>query len=1192
MFPERGLIEIFAHLHLHSEYSLLDGACRIKELVAAVKELGQEAVAITDHGAMYGAVDFYKEAVKQGIKPIIGCEMYVAPRGMKDKTHGVDSDYSHLVLLCENMTGYRNLIKLVSLSWTEGFYVKPRIDRRTLSEHSEGLIALSACLAGDIPKLLLNGDYVSAYNTALEYRDMFGEGNFFLELQNHGIEEQKTVNAGIIRIHNETGIPLAVTNDCHYIKKSDARTHEILLCIQTKSTVDDAGAFRFPTNEFYLKSEDEMRSLFPEYPEAADNTVRIAERCNVEFEFGHTKLPHFDVPEGVSHAEYLRKMCFDGLRVRYENPDEERLTSRLDYELSVVERMGYTDYYLIVNDFVQYAKSHGIPVGPGRGSGAGSLAAYCVGITDVDPMKYDLLFERFLNPERVSMPDFDIDFCNERRQEVIDYVIRKYGADNVAQIITFGTMAAKAAVRDVGRALGLPYSVPDRIAKMIPNSLHITLNQALEESESLRREYESDPQTKELLDISMSLEGMPRHASTHAAGVVITRLPVSEYVPLAVNDGVAVTQYTMTTLEELGLLKMDFLGIRNLTVIKDAERMIRRTRPDFSMKDIPYDDAEVFGMMSAGETEGVFQFESSGMRSVLQRMEPKSVEDLTAVLSLYRPGPMASIPKYIENSRNPSNIKYDDERLGKILDVTYGCIVYQEQVMQIFRELAGYSLGRADVVRRAMSKKKHDVMRKEREVFLNGLKDEDGNIIVEGAIARGVKRETAEKIFGEMESFASYAFNKSHAVCYAVVAYQTAYLKCKFPGEYMSALLTSVLDWRGKVSEYIEECRRMGIPVLPPSINESDVEFTYTPAGIRFGLLAIKNLGRGAIVRIIREREAGGKFKRFSEFCSRACGTEVNRRAIESLIKSGALDGLADNRRQMLISIDMVMDYLEEDRRRNIEGQLNLFGEEENGGQGLELPKTEEFPLGELLAMEKEVTELYLSSHPLEAYNDIAKRVHAVSIPQIIAGAEDETDTRFCDGKNVRLLVMIDKIKLKLSKNNEKMAFADIEDSGGSLEMIVFPKVLAGSGGIIAEHVPLIIDGRISLREEEEPKIICERVFTPAQADNLPQIESESGAYRRESNPQSGTRRGEPQRQKGNPILFLRVSSMKSPEWQRALKVIKVFDGISRVFIRCADSGEMIEAPVQYRVMMNKVMLEELTRILGEGNVAVRYETV
>ena len=1182
---------MFAHLHLHSEYSLLDGACRIKDLVAAVRELGQDAVAVTDHGAMYGAVDFYKEAKKQGVKPIIGCEVYVAPRSMTDKTHGVDSEYSHLVLLCENNTGYHNLIRLVSLSWTEGFYNKPRIDRQILSRHTEGLIALSACLAGDIPRFLLNGDYASAYKRALEYREMFGEENFFLELQNHGIEEQKTVSAGLLRLHKETGIPLVLTNDCHYIRKSDARTHEILLCIQTKSTVNDPGAFRFPTNEFYLKSEAEMRALFPEVPEAADNTVKIAERCQVEFEFGHTKLPHFEVPGGMNHAVYLKNMCYDGLRARYENPDDERLLSRLWYELSVVEKMGYTDYYLIVNDFVQYAKSHGIPVGPGRGSGAGSLAAYCVGITDVDPMKYDLLFERFLNPERVSMPDFDIDFCNERRQEVIDYVIRKYGADNVAQIITFGTMAAKAVVRDVGRALGMPYSVPDRIAKMIPNALHITLKEALEGSEELRREYDGDPEIKELLDISMSLEGMPRHASTHAAGVVITRLPVSEYVPLAVNDDVAVTQYTMTTLEELGLLKMDFLGIRNLTVIKDAEEMIRRKHPSFRMKSIPYDDPDVFAMMGAGETSGVFQFESAGMRGVLQRMEPKSIEDLTAVLSLYRPGPMASIPKYIENSRNPSRIQYDDERLKPILDVTYGCIVYQEQVMQIFRALAGYSLGRADVVRRAMSKKKHDVMRREREVFLNGLRDDDGAVIVEGAIARGVKREAAEKIFGEMESFASYAFNKSHAVCYAVVAYQTAYLKCKFPGEYMSALLTSVLDWRGKVSEYIVECRRMGISVLPPSINESDLNFTYTPEGIRFGLLAIKNLGRGAIIRILREREAGGPYRGFFEFCSRVSGSEVNRRAVESLIKSGALDGLADNRRQMLISVGLVMDYLENDRRHNLEGQMNLFGDKEASGQGIELPKSEEFPLEELLAMEKEVTELYLSSHPLEAYADIARRVRAVPILKIIAGAEDETDTRYADGRHVRLLAMIEKLKLKLSRNNEKMAFADVEDAGGTLEMIIFPKVLAEHAAVVAEHVPLILDGRISLREDEEPKIICERMFPLSQADHLPPAEYGDGRPPRhdEPSPPPAPLPEQQQKRHGNPVLFLRVPSMDSPEWQRAMKVMKVFDGITRVFIRCADTGEMVEAPAQYRVMMNDVMLRELSRILGGDNVAVRY---
>lgn len=1190
---------MFAHLHLHTEYSLLDGACRIKELIAAVKELGQEAVAITDHGVMYGAVEFYKEAKEQGIKPIIGCEVYVAPRGMDDKVHGIDSEYSHLVLLCENMTGYKNLIKLVSRSWTDGFYIKPRIDREFLGAHSEGLIALSACLAGDIPRFLLNNDYQSALARALEYRDMFGEGNFYLELQNHGIDDQQIVNAGLVRLHNETDIPLVVTNDCHYIKRSDERIHEILLCIQTKSTLDEPNAFRFPTNEFYLKSEDEMRALFPDYPEAADNTVKIAERCNVEFEFGHTKLPHFDVPDGYGHAQYLRDMCYNGLRVKYENPNDEALISRLEYELSVIEKMGYVDYYLIVNDFVQYAKSHDIPVGPGRGSGAGSLAAYCVGITDVDPIRYNLLFERFLNPERVSMPDFDIDFCNERRQEVIDYVIGKYGKDNVAQIVTFGTMAAKAAVRDVGRALGMPYSFPDRIAKLIPNSLHVTIKSALEESEELRELYEHNEQAHELIDLCMRIEGMPRHASTHAAGVVITELPVSEYVPLAVNDDVVVTQYTMTILEELGLLKMDFLGIRNLTVIKEAEEMIKRRHPQFSINNIPYNDEEVFAMMSAGETEGVFQFESQGMKNVLQRMEPKSVEDLTAVLSLYRPGPMASIPKYIENSKNPALIKYDDERLRNILDVTYGCIVYQEQVMQIFRTLAGYSLGRADIVRRAMSKKKHDVMQNERRVFIEGLKDENGTVIVEGAVNMGVDRSVAERIFGEMEAFASYAFNKSHAVCYATVAYQTAYLKCRFPGEYMSALLTSVFDWRGKLSEYIAECRRINIAVLPPHVNESSMGFVCTQNGIRFGLLAIKNLGKGAIVRILRERELGGEYVSFLDFCSRSCGGEVNRRAIESLIKSGALDGLADNRRQMLVSLDRVMDYLENDRRRNIEGQINLFGDEKGISESIELAQIEEMPLTELLAMEKEATGLYLSSHPLDAYADTAKNIHAVPLLNIIGSAEDEVSSQLRDGQSVRLLVMIESMKSKLSKNNEKMAFVEIEDSGGELEMIIFPKIFAIHSGIIAENIPLIIDGRISLREEGEPKIICERVFSINEADRLPPLEQQDVKVSQDSrlNDARGnsSRAAAPnkycgQGSRGDPILYIRVPSMESEEWKRALKVIRIFDGASRVFVRCADSGKMMEAPRKYRVMMNNVMLRELGRILGDENVAVKYE--
>ncbi len=1176
---------MFAHLHVHSEYSLLDGACRIKQLISAVKELGQEAVAITDHGVLYGAVDFYKEAKKQGVKPIIGCEVYVAQRSMQDRVFGLDSDSAHLVLLCENNVGYHNLMQIVSRSWTEGFYNKPRVDHALLAQYSEGLIALSGCLSGEIPRSLNNNDYPTALKLALEYRDMFGEGNFYLELQNHGLVQQEIVNAGIIRLHNETGIPIVATNDCHYIKKDDARVQEILLCIQTRTTIEDKTALRMPNDEFYLKSEGEMREIFSDYQEAVDNTAEIAERCCVEFEFGHTRLPHFDVPDGREHCEYLRDMCYSGLKQRYENPEDKQLVSRLEYELSVINSMGYTDYYLIVSDFVNYAHAHDIPVGPGRGSGAGSLAAYCVGITNIDPIKYNLLFERFLNPERVSMPDFDIDFCNERRQEVIDYVISKYGANNVAQIVTFGTMAAKAAIRDVARVMVMPYSFGDKIAKMIPHSLHITLREALEESKELRELYESDDRVRELLDVSMSIEGMPRHASTHAAGVVITELPVSEYVPLAVNDDVVVTQYTMTTLEELGLLKMDFLGIRNLTVIKDAETMIRKKSPDFSVSKISYEEKDVFAMMSSGETLGVFQFESAGMRSVLARVEPESIEDLTAVLSLYRPGPMASIPKFIENRKNPSLIKYDDERLKDILDVTYGCIVYQEQVMQIFRRLAGYSLGRADVVRRAMSKKKHDVMQKEREVFINGLKDENGNVIVEGALNRGVSEDAAEKIFGEMEAFASYAFNKSHAVCYASVAYQTAYLKTRYPAEYMAALLTSVFDWRSKVSEYIAECRRMKISVLPPHVNESSLGFTCTDEGIRFGLLAIKNLGKGAILRLVRERETNGKYTSFVDFCCRAFGKDINRMAIESLIKSGAMDGLADNRRQMLLSLDRVMNYLENDKRRNIDGQLNLFGEEEQGSGEIEMVATDEMPLGELLAMEKEVTEMYLTRHPLDEYADIAAKIGATPLIDIIQSAEDEMSTEYKDGSRVRVLVMVDSFKLKVSRKGEKMAFAVAEDSGGSLEMIVFPGVFAACSNLLAIGNIICVDARISLRDEEEPKLICERILSAEQAKGL----TSPGFPAQTDDSRARNSRGVSQPD-GRPMLYLRAPSMESPQMQRAMKVIRVFDGSSRLFVYLTESGKLMEAPSKYRVMMNTVMLDELSRILGEENVAVKYE--
>ena len=870
----------FVHLHVHTEYSLLDGACKIKNLVKAAKELSQPAIAITDHGCMYGVIDFYKAAKKEGIKPIIGCEVYVAPRKYTDKVAELDRENRHMVLLCENNVGYQNLIKLVSMAWIDGFYGKPRVDEELLEKYHEGIIALSACLAGEIPKALMRGNYELAKEKALKYKRIFGENNFFLELQDHGILEQKRINSDIIKLSKECDIPLVVTNDCHYIKREDKDLHKILLCIQTNHTIEDENSFEFPTDEFYLKSEAEMRELFPNVPEAYENTVKIAERCNVEFEFGKTKLPRFDVPDGKDHIEYFREECYKGLHRRYgENPSQS-LTDRLEYELSVIIKMGYVDYYLIVNDYVSYAKKNGIPVGMGRGSGAGSLAAYCIGITGIDPIKYNLLFERFLNPERVSMPDFDVDFCKDRRQEVIDYVIRKYGSDHVAQIVAFGTMAARGAIRDVGRALAMSYAEVDSVAKLVPYDLKMTIEKALTISDELTQRYNNEPAVHRLIDMAMRLEGTPRHATTHAAGVVITDKPVSEYVPLSRNDEAIVTQFTMTTLDELGLLKMDFLGLRNLTVLDDTEKMIRKKEPLFSIKNIPDDDKKVFEMLSKGDTEGVFQFESSGMRNVLTQLKPETIEDLIAVISLYRPGPMDSIPKYIENCHNPVKVTYKHELLKPILEVTYGCIVYQEQVMQIFRSLAGYSLGRADIVRRAMSKKKADVMEHERKIFIEGLLREDGSIEVEGCIRRGIPRSIAEEIFAEMESFASYAFNKAHAACYAMISYQTAYLKCHYPCEYNAALLSSVLDNSGKVAVYIDDCMKHNIRVLPPHINESNIGFTVCGKNIRFGLMAIKNIGKGFITNIINERR-NGEYTSFYDFCSRVYSKDMNKRWLD-----------------------------------------------------------------------------------------------------------------------------------------------------------------------------------------------------------------------------------------------------------------------------------------------------------------------
>ncbi len=1176
----------FTHLHVHSEYSLLDGACRISRLPAAAKKMGQTALAITDHGVMYGVIDFYRTCKKEGIKPIIGCEVYVAPRTRFDKTFEYDKNYYHMVLLCENNTGYQNLIKLVSKGFTEGFYNKPRIDDSLLEQYHEGLICLSACLAGEIPQKLLREDYKGAKEKALYYRDLFGKDNFFLELQNHGISEQLRTNPQIIKISEETGIPLVVTNDSHYIEKEDSRTHRILLCIQTNHTINDEDRMEFQTDEFYLKSEQEMRSLFPNHPEAFDNTQKIAERCNVEFEFGVRKLPHFDVPNNEDHYEYFKRGCYEGLYRHYgENPDSS-LTDRLEYELSTIKRMGFVDYYLIVNDFVQYAKKTGIPVGPGRGSGAGSLCAYCIGITDVDPIKYNLLFERFLNPERVSMPDFDIDFCKERRGEVIDYVIRKYGADHVAQIIAFGTMAARGSIRDVGRALAMPYSSVDKIAKLVPFDIGITIKKAMALNSELKSLYENDPQVKNLLDIAMSIEGMPRHATMHAAGVVITEKPVSDYVPLSKNDDNIVTQFTMTTLEELGLLKMDFLGLRNLTVIDDAVKKIRFMEPEFSLENISYEDKAVFDMMSQGNSEGVFQFESQGMKNVLTQLKPESLEDLIAVISLYRPGPMDSIPTYIDNRHNPSHIKYKHPLLKDILDVTYGCIVYQEQVMQIFRTLAGYSLGRADIVRRAMSKKKHDVMEKERKIFIEGLTDEKGNVVVEGCLRRGVDRKTAVAVYDEMESFASYAFNKSHATAYAMISYQTAWLKCHYPKEYMASLLSSVLDNQNKMAGYIAECHRLGIEVLPPHINESYYDFTVTGNDIRFGLLAIKNLGRQFIDHIIKERK-NGKYKSLYDFCSRMYDKTINSRALESLIKCGAIDNLGANRRQMLAVAKVVLDSITFESKKNGRGQISLFDSDEDikASSEPEMPMLDEFPVSELLFMENEVAGMYLSGHPLNDYEDYAKAAKTDKIGNIIS---QESEYSYKDGQSVRVLAIISKVKTQVTKNNRMMAFVNIEDQYGTLEMIVFPDTFEKFASCFREGNVLDIMGNVNIKEDEEPKLVCSSVKAVTK-DSDPASLPDNVNYRQSSGIHKSFNENKTNNTpKKPPVLYIRLDNLEGESFYKAKRVLEIFEGRTPVVFYLTDTKKQLKAPMNLWVDLNDVMIKELKYQLGDSNVVVK----
>ncbi len=1135
----------FTHLHLHSEYSLLDGACRIKPLIAAAKELGQTSLAITDHGAMFGAVNFYKEAVAQGIKPIVGCEVYVAARSRFDKVHGIDNERYHLILLAENDVGYGNLIKLVSDAWTQGFYTKPRVDQELLAKHHEGLIALSACLAGEIPQALLKGDYDGAKQTALWYAETFGKENYFIEIQNHGIEEELRVMPLLKRLSRETGIGLVATNDVHYIRKEDSKIQQILICIQTNHILGENTGIEFEADEFYLKSEAEMRAAFADSPEAIENTAKIADRCNLNIEFGNTKLPNFDTPGGEDHFEYFARMCREGFINRYGENAPEEYSKRLEYELNVINSMGYTDYYLIVHDFVRYAKSKGIPVGPGRGSGAGSIAAYCIGITGIDPMKYSLLFERFLNPERVSMPDFDIDFCYERRHEVIDYVISKYGSDHVSQIVTFGTLAAKAAVRDVGRVMGLPYATVDSVAKLIPFELGITLEKALVRSTELRKRYENDETVRELIDNSMQIEGMPRHASKHAAGVVITRDPVKDYVPLALSDEFVVTQYTMTALEELGLLKMDFLGLKTLTVISDAEKAVREIVPDFDIENIPLDEPSTYEIFSSGQTYGVFQFESAGMRSVLTRIKPESLEDLIAVISLYRPGPMDSIDTYIQNRRNPQKTVYKADKLRPILSVTHGCMVYQEQVMQVFRELAGYSYGRADVVRRAMSKKKHDVMEKERKTF------------IEGAAKNGIDAAAANSIFEDMSSFASYAFNKSHAAAYSLVAYRTAWLKCHYPQQFMAALLTSVLDQAPKVSGYINECNRLGIAVLPPDINSSYEGFVAKDGKILFGLLAIKNLGRALIGTIVEEREKNGRFESFYSFCKRVYGRNFNRRAVESLIYSGALDGLGLNRRQMLLMLPSILSELESDRNGALSGQMNFFsllGEENNAGP--DVPNADELPADEKLLREKEVIGFYVSGHPMSGYTELAQKLGCVSIFDLTEGETLE------DNAPVSVLGIITSVKKKVTRSNSEMAFVTLEDVSGNIEALLFPKTVAASLSMLRNGTVVLLKGRLSLREDKEPSIVCETLSPCPDPDKVIQ---------------------KPNEKKVKHGLFLRVPSAESELTARARNLLSIFDGSTPAYFYYNDSKKYSSQAIA--VDINDPLLNELKRILGAENV-------
>ena len=1144
----------FTHLHLHTEYSLLDGACRIEKLVERVKELGQTAVAITDHGVMYGAVDFYRACKGAGIKPVIGCEVYVAPRTRFDRVHELDASARHLVLLCRNEEGYRNLSYMVSMAFTEGFYIKPRIDMDLLRAHCGGLIALSACLGGEIPRRLRAGDYQGAKAHALEMRELFGEDGYYLEIQDHHLPEQQAVNAGILRLSGETGIPLVATNDCHYLTREDAAMQDVLMCVQTGKLVEDTERMRFETQEFFVKSEEEMRALFPNCPQAIDNTRKIVELCDVDFHFGTYHLPEFKLPRGETDGDaYFEKLCWQGFALRYPNGGEE-LKDRLRMEMGVIRQMGFVDYFLIVSDFIGYAKENGIPVGPGRGSGAGSMVAYCLRITDVDPIKYGLIFERFLNPERVPMPDIDIDFCIRRRQEVIDYVSRKYGEDHVVQIVTFGTMKAKAAIRDVGRVLNFPYAEVDNIAKQVPFDIKMTLDKALVLSKGLSDLYNGDERVRELVDMARKIEGMPRNASTHAAGVVITKRPVYEYVPLATNDGQPVTQYTMTTIEELGLLKMDFLGLRNLTVLDDAVKMVQKRQPGFRLEDIPDDDMEVYQMLSDGRTSGVFQMESAGMTGVCVGLKPKSIEDICAIIALYRPGPMDSIPKFLACAQNPALVTYKHPALEPILSNTYGCIVYQEQVIEIFRKLAGYSLGQADMVRRAMSKKKEKDVQRERESFIHG--DPARNIA--GCLAGGIPEAVAQSIYDEINDFAHYAFNKSHSLAYAIVAYQTAWFKYRHPREYMAALLTSVLDSQGKVAEYIAECKDGGIALLPPDINESGAAFTVSGENIRFGLAALKGVGVGFTNAVLAEREKGGPFVSFPEFCARMFDSDLNKRVLDSLIRSGCFDSLGCRRSQLMKVYETVVDSIARDRRKNLEGQFDLFG---GGGEGMSvptviLPDIPEFSPAELMAMEKETTGLYLSGHPMDEYRRQAQKYGAVPIAAVMAAGEEGGPSRYGDGTNVTLAGVVASVRTKTTKNNTLMAYVMLEDATGSMELLCFSRTLTESGAYLKANLPVAVSGRVSVRDEKAPQLMVDRVIPLGSA---------------------------PRRTEGEQVLWVRLpDGGESFNWFK--KLLNMFPGENPAVVYLADSKKKL----QTHCILHDALLAELRETLGEASVVLK----